>query len=1126
MFEDRENKYRPILEDDPPAFFDRVNTPWDHVPDLEEYNQHAYRRIVRALNGLKRTQGTIAEANSQGLLILGEAGTGKTHLLMRVARNLSASNHILFVRKPNNEDAVAQHVWTEIVNSLAKSMPTSGVKRSQLDDLLAHVFTAVLIPEFEQDVLDGKDADQKRRWADRLKADPYNLFTMLGDGEKRQNNMDMLRRRTLRYLQQKHPEVDQQIARVLITYCFVAREDLKRMLLTWLSGQDVDPQEAKVLGLPSAWVQVDETSSDTSIQQQREEQALRAVRTVGILSTYYQPLILAFDQLEGLRGNERLTQRWGDTVREIFTMTPNLLILTCIFPSLWEEWFKATFGKHDRSVSERIAQQVITLESFSSQHGLKLLATHLEPFFVRHHLPSNIFPFTDEDVQTICEQATSPRKFLQAAHGLFEEWLDGKFVTAKPTASAPVVVTQDAIDSLIRSTMIEFENDQREGYLTQIPVEQDSFGRVRNILETILSFSDDRITYSRATCGNKVMPPNVIVRSSREPTPFCIAVSYAEGNSLAACARNLLAVVKEGTQTQRAILLRDQRCKAAGKATAEYLAEFERLGGIYMQAGADELAVINAIYDTLVAVEEHDLSIGTHQVDKRQFVQFLRTGGSARRSHLLRSAANQFPPLDRLLALGTAPSATSSTPAVTTAANSQPTKAVTPEKQSVPSKQPAPLATKPIQSNVKQASPTPQNTPPTPPPGLAVDVVIGSKDETCSQLGLLGTLKHDGRRVAVSFSKPMCAVVLGYMGSGKSYALGVLMENALLQVPNITANDRPMAVVAFNYRRNPDARFEYAGFTQPNRKNAEVDRLQKQYQAHTAGIKPLNVLGYGQELSRRQEEYRGLTTLPILFRAKELRAEHWEILMKPPSAQAEYMDVVRDLIRKLFYADRLSFKTLETAILTDERLMDSQRRRAMNRFSFAQQWLSDDRPYEWSDLLAPGTLNVFDLRMQTMTSEDALKLCLVITDLVRRTKNGVNKMVVFDEAHEYVDSKALVGELENAITQIRHDGLSFVLASQFPEKIPERIFKYLLTRLIFKLPNQKAINTVRKAAPNLASMSPQQVANLGLEEGVCLIQTDDDCTDTLLKVPQMLTVRPRCSQHGGETLRNLAQPKS
>ncbi|MCC7418844.1 MAG: hypothetical protein IT428_01050 [Planctomycetaceae bacterium] len=115
---------------------------------------------------------------------------------------------------------------------------------------------------------------------------------------------------------------------------------------------------------------LDETSSDVSTQQQREEQALRAIRTVGILSTYYQPLILAFDQLEGLRDQPRLTKNWGDTVREIFTMAPNFLVITCIFPSLWDEWFRPNL---DQSVSERIAQQSVTLETFGPQHGLKML---------------------------------------------------------------------------------------------------------------------------------------------------------------------------------------------------------------------------------------------------------------------------------------------------------------------------------------------------------------------------------------------------------------------------------------------------------------------------------------------------------------------------------------------------------------------------------------------------------------------------------------------------------------------------------------------------------------------------------------------------------------------------------
>ena len=182
-------------------------------------------------------------------------------------------------------------------------------------------------------------------------------------------------------------------------------------------------------------------------------------------------------------------------------------------------------------------------------------------------------------------------------------------------------------------------------------------------------------------------------------------------------------------------------------------------------------------------------------------------------------------------------------------------------------------------------------------------------------------------------------------------------------------------------------------------------------------------------------------------------------------------------------------------------MSNTQRRKAMNRLSFAERWISDDRTYEWGEVLQEGTLNIFDLRMQALEASEALKLCLIVTDLVRRTKNGVNKMVVFDEAHEYVDSKELVGELENAITQIRHDGLSFVLASQFPERIPERIFKYLLTRLVFKLPNAKAIAYVRHAAPNLESVSPQRVSNLDLEQGVCFVQADDDCTDPVVRLP-------------------------
>ena len=389
---------------------------------------------------------------------------------------------------------------------------------------------------------------------------------------------------------------------MLITYCFVSREDRKRVLLTWLSGQDVDEGEAKDLGLPTTWVNIDATSSESSTQQQREDQALRAIRTIGILSTYYQPLILAFDQLEGLRDHERLTQRWGDTVREIFTMTPNFLIVTCIFPSLWESWFKK---QSDRSVSERIAQQTVTLETFSPDHAFNMLATHLAAAFTKHRLPSNIYPFTDADVTAICSQAISPRSFIQAARSVFESWLDGD--ATAPAQAAPaeqvVVVSQEAIDTLLRSTLVGYEAEQRNTYDGEIPMEQDFFGRVRNITETLLKFGDDKVAFGKATCGNKVMPPNFVLKLPQGEKPLCVTVLYSEGNAFAARMRNLNTDMRSGKEFKQAIILRDRRCKQiTGKASKEYVEEFERLGGSYLNVGSDEICALNAIYDTLVSI--------------------------------------------------------------------------------------------------------------------------------------------------------------------------------------------------------------------------------------------------------------------------------------------------------------------------------------------------------------------------------------------------------------------------------------------------------------------------------------------------------------------------------------------
>ena len=403
---------------------------------------------------------------------------------------------------------------------------------------------------------------------------------------------------------------------------------------------------------------------------------------------------------------------------------------------------------------------------------------------------------------------------------------------------------------------------------------------------------------------------------------------------------------------------------------------------------------------------------------------------------------------------------------------------------------------------------------------VPIDAMIGDQSTDSPSCGIIGMLSENRSKIAMSFNKPMCTVLLGYMGSGKSYALGVLMENALMPISGITRNSKPLAVVAFNFRKNPEARFEYGGFTEPNSRPQELELLAKNYGGKPSRVSAVNVFAYHPEIERRKSEYEGMNCFPIKFRADELNASHWEILMKPPAGQAEYMEIVRDVIQKLFYAGSLSLRNLEQMLESDERLTAAQLKKVQNRLSFARRFVCYERDYELSDIIESGSLNVFDLRMQAIDNSDALKLVLILTDLIRRTDNGVNKMIVFDEAHEYVDCKELVDDLENAITQIRHDGLSFVLASQFPDRIPKRIFKYLTTRMVFKLPHQESIDYLKKMAPNLASLSSRRISNLESEKGVCFIQSDGDASHRDLRTPQMLEVRPKCTQHGGTTQKN------
>jgi chromosomal replication initiation ATPase DnaA len=86
-----------------PFLSNRVDTPFQEYPDIENIYKNEFSILIDSLNQIKND--TINN-QSKGVVIVGDAGSGKTHIIMRLAKKRLNSNRLFFIRQPNNEKTV------------------------------------------------------------------------------------------------------------------------------------------------------------------------------------------------------------------------------------------------------------------------------------------------------------------------------------------------------------------------------------------------------------------------------------------------------------------------------------------------------------------------------------------------------------------------------------------------------------------------------------------------------------------------------------------------------------------------------------------------------------------------------------------------------------------------------------------------------------------------------------------------------------------------------------------------------------------------------------------------------------------------------------------------------------
>ena len=395
-------------------------------------------------------------------------------------------------------------------------------------------------------------------------------------------------------------------------------------------------------------------------------------------------------------------------------------------------------------------------------------------------------------------------------------------------------------------------------------------------------------------------------------------------------------------------------------------------------------------------------------------------------------------------------------------------------------------------------------------PAPAYDVLLGSTNNS-PQYGILGEVA--GRKVALDLNQTQTMSLFGVQGAGKSYTLGAIAEMATMRIEQINALPNPLATVIFHYSPTQDYRPEFTSMAEPNTDAWAIEVLKKRFGAEPKALKDVVLLVPRDKLEQRRLEYPSLAVHPLCFSSSELQVSHWQFLLGAVGNQAVYIRQLKSIMRGLRH--EMTLASLQHAIDSSS-MPDNLKNTARTRLDLAAAYIDDSA--ELSTLLRPGRMIVVDLRDEFIEKDEALGLFVMLLQLFGDAKyqgRSFNKLIVFDEAHKYIDNPDLVAGLIEVVREMRHKGTSILVASQDPPSVPISLIE-LSTQIIMHRFNSPAwLKHIQKANAALNSLTPEKMSQL--RQGEAFVWSSKATDEAFQREAMKIQCRPRVTLHGGGT---------
>ena len=286
---------------------------------------------------------TMTMAEPAQLVVSPQPGYGKSHLLGRLFSSLEGRATLIHVTPFQSASLCWQSVLLRTVQELifperageaGLATAADGEPPTQLDAFAHGVLAHLVAGLIDAGRVEHTDPAGAAAW---LRGNPVEAFSLADPESLWAQWMRAVFEHFYRDMENELRRAGLQTQspgwlRVLFRYAASRPEDEARSLcLAWFSGQALEPDEAKSIGLRAGEI----TPADTP--DQINELCWRRLMDFCQLAAFYRPFVFCFDQTEAYGHAPGLARCFGTVVAQIHLLAPNQMMVVTANQQPWEE---------------------------------------------------------------------------------------------------------------------------------------------------------------------------------------------------------------------------------------------------------------------------------------------------------------------------------------------------------------------------------------------------------------------------------------------------------------------------------------------------------------------------------------------------------------------------------------------------------------------------------------------------------------------------------------------------------------------------------------------------------------------------------------------------------------------